>query len=98
MKQSWYCFSSFFQSLNTTECIGKGGTTILATTDATYSGLGLWADLGWQGYDGYYFTIGAKAGTSMKLSEDDKTDEILDLSDHKSTVIVIGKFINHRQV
>ena len=36
-------------------------------------------------YNGYYFTIGAKAGTSMKLSEDDKTDEILDVLDHKST-------------
>ena len=85
MKQSWYCFNSPFQSLNPTECSGKEGTTIKATTESTYSGIGLWADLGWQGYDGYYFTIGAKAGTSMKLSEDDKTDEAIDVYDHKST-------------
>ena len=84
MKQSWYCFNSPFQSLNPTECSGKEGTTIKATTESTYSGIGLWADLGWQGYDGYYFTIGAKAGTSMKLSEDDKTDEIIDMADHQS--------------
>ena len=87
MKQSWYCFNSPFQSLNPTECSGKEGTTIKATTESTYSGIGLWADLGWQGYDGYYFTIGAKAGTSMKLSEDDKTNEILDISNHKSTAV-----------
>ena len=85
MKQSWYCFSSSWSSLNPTECSGKEGTSISASTDSTYSGIGLWADFGWQGYDGYYFTIGAKAGTSMKLSEDDKTDEILDVLDHKST-------------
>jgi hypothetical protein len=89
MKQGWYCFSSsygsYYRSLNPTECSGKEGTSISASTDSTYSGIGLWADFGWQGYDGYYFTIGAKAGTSMKLSEDDKTDEILDVLDHKST-------------
>ena len=85
MKQTWYCFSSPFTSLNPTECSGKEGTTITATTDSTYSGLGLWADLGWQGYDGFYFTIGATAGTSMKLSEDDKTAEIMDISNHQAT-------------
>ena len=83
--QSVYCFSSSFSSLNPTECSGKEGTRISATTDSTYSGLALWGDFGWQGYDGYYFTIGAKGGTSMKLSEDDKTDEIIDYSNHKST-------------
>ena len=83
--QSVYCFSSSFSSLNPTECSGKEGTRISATTDSTYSGLALWGDFGWQGYDGYYFTIGAKAGTSMKLSEDDKTDEAIDVYDHKST-------------
>ena len=71
MKQNLYSSSS--------------GTRTLTTTESTYSGLGLWADLGWQGYDGYYFTIGAKVGTSMKLSEDDKTEEIIDVADHKST-------------
>ena len=84
MTQSVYCFSSSFSSLNPTECSGKEGTRISATTDSTYSGLALWGDFGWQGYDGYYFTIGAKAGTSMKLSEDDKTDEAIDVYDHKS--------------
>ena len=83
--QSVYCWSSFFSSLNPSECSGKEGTTISASTDSTYSGLALWGDFGWQGYDGYYFTIGAKGGTSMKLSEDDKTDEIIDYSNHKST-------------
>ena len=85
LKQSVSCFSIYFQSLNPTECSGKEGTTISASTDSTYSGIALWGDFGWQGYDGYYFTIGAKAGTSMKLSEDDKTDEAIDVSDHKST-------------
>jgi len=89
MKQSWYCFSSsyssYYRSLNPSECSGKDGTSISASTDSTYSGIALWGDFGWQGYDGYYFTIGAKGGTSMKLSEDDKTEEILDVLDHKST-------------
>ena len=85
MTQSVYCFSSSFSSLNPDECSGKEGTTITASTESTYSGLGLWTDLGWQGYDGFYFTIGLKAGSSMKLSEDDKTEEIIDYSNHKST-------------
>ena len=63
----------------------SSGTYTTTTTDSTYSGLGLWTDLGWQGYDGYYFTIGARIGTSMKLSEDDKTDEIINVVDHQST-------------
>ena len=85
LKQSVPCFSSYFSSLNPTECSGKEGTTISASTDSTYSGIALWGDFGWQGYDGYYFTIGVKAGTSMKLSEDDKTNEIVAYSNHKST-------------
>jgi hypothetical protein len=68
-----------------TECSGKEGQVITASTSSTYSGIALWGDFGWQGYDGYYFTIGAKGGTSMKLSEDDKTDEAIDVYDHKST-------------
>ena len=85
MKQSQYCFTSPFDSLNPAACSGKEGTTISASADSTYSGLGLWTDLGWQGYDGYYFTIGARIGTSMKLSEDDKTDEIINVGNHQST-------------
>ena len=85
LKQSVYCWSSSFSSLNPDECSGKEGTTISASTDSTYSGLALWGDFGWQGYDGYYFTIGAKVGTSMKLSEDDKTAEIMDISNHQAT-------------
>ena len=83
LKQTIYCSSSKAETV--TECSGKAGTSISGSTDSTYSGIGLWGDFGWQGYDGYYFTIGAKGGTSMKLSEDDKTDEIIDYSNHKST-------------
>ena len=83
LKQTIYCSSSKAETV--TECSGKAGTSISGSTESTYSGIGLWGDFGWQGYDGYYFTIGAKAGTSMKLSEDDKTEEIIDISDHKST-------------
>ena len=82
LKQSVYCSSSRASSV--TECSGKTGTSISGSADSTYSGLALWGDFGWQGYDGYYFTIGAKGGTSMKLSEDDKTEEIIDVIDHKS--------------
>ena len=83
MKQRVYCTSSRASSV--TECSGKESEYVSGSTDSTYSGLALWGDAGWQGYDGYYFTIGAKAGTSMKLSEDDKTDEAIDVYDHKST-------------
>ena len=82
LKQTIYCSSSKAETV--TECSGKAGTSISGSTDSTYSGIGLWGDFGWQGYDGYYFTIGANAGTSMKLSEDDKTDEAIDVYDHKS--------------
>ena len=82
LKQTIYCSSSKAETV--TECSGKAGTYVSGSTDSTYSGIGLWGDFGWQGYDGYYFTIGAKAGTSMKLSEDDKTDEAIDVYDHKS--------------
>jgi len=85
MKQRVYCYSSPFTSLNEAKCSGFEGSYISVTTDSTYSGLALWGDAGWQGYDGYYFTIGVKAGTSMKLSEDDKTNEIVAYSNHKST-------------
>ena len=82
LKQTIYCSSSKAETV--TECSGKAGTYVSGSTDSTYSGIGLWGDFGWQGYDGYYFTIGVKAGTSMKLSEDDKTDEAIDVYDHKS--------------
>ena len=82
LKQSVYCTST--RASTVTECSGKANSYISGSADSTYSGIGLWGDFGWQGYDGYYFTIGAKAGTSMKLSEDDKTDEAIDVYDHKS--------------
>ena len=83
LKQSVYCTST--RASTVTECSGKANSYISGSADSTYSGIGLWGDFGWQGYDGYYFTIGAKVGTSMKLSEDDKTDEAIDVYDHKST-------------
>ena len=83
--QNIRCFSGLFESINPTECSGKAGSTVSNSAESTYSGIGLWVDFGWQGYDGYYFTIGVKAGTSMKLSEDDKTNEIVTYSNHKST-------------
>jgi len=83
LKQSVYCTST--RASTVTECSGKANSYISGSADSTYSGLALWGDFGWQGYDGYYFTIGAKGGTSMKLSEDDKTDEAIDVADHKST-------------
>ena len=82
MKQSIYCTE--YREENVTECSGKENQVVSGSTSSTFSGIGLWADLGWQGYDGFYFTIGLKAGTSMKLSEDDKTEEIIDVIDHKS--------------
>ena len=82
LKQSVYCTST--RASTVTECSGKANSYISGSADSTYSGIGLWGDFGWQGYDEYYFTIGAKAGTSMKLSEDDKTDEAIDVYDHKS--------------
>ena len=72
LKQSVYCTST--RASTVTECSGKANSYISGSADSTYSGIALWGDFGWQGYDGYYFTIGAKAGTSMKLSEDDKID------------------------
>ena len=83
LKQSVYCTST--RASTVTECSGKANSYISGSADSTYSGLALWGDFGWQGYDGYYFTIGAKGGTSMKLSEDDETAEAIDVADHKST-------------
>ena len=82
MKQSIYCTE--YREETVTECSGKENQVVSGSTSSTFSGIGLWTDLGWQGYDGFYFTIGLKAGTSMKLSEDDKTEEIIDVIDHKS--------------
>jgi len=83
LKQTIYCSSSKAETV--TECSGKAGTSISGSTDSTYSGIGLWGDFGWQGYDGYYFTIGEKAGISRKLAEDNKTEVAIDVGDHKST-------------
>ena len=83
MKQSIYCTE--YREETVTECSGKEDQVVSGSTSSTFSGIGLWTDLGWQGYDGFYFTIGLKAGTSMKLSEDDKTAEIMDISNHQAT-------------
>ena len=75
---------------------GGGYSDIKKTTESSYTGLGLYGVAGWQGYEGYYFTIGLKLGTSLKSSVNDKTHSVIDYSNHKS--IGINDFNNGKNI
>ena len=85
VKQSIYC-SSFNTSSNPSECSGFEGNTIKKVTESNYSGLGLFGEIGWQGYEGFYFTISVTAGASVKLSEEDNTQNVINYSNHLDKV------------
>ena len=82
--QSTYCYS-YSRSLNPSECSGYEGSTISKQTVSEFSGTVGFGELGWQGYEGYYFTIGARGGSVSKSSEVDNTDDVMDISNHKIT-------------
>ena len=42
-------------------------------------------DLGWQGNEGYYFTVSLVGGSSVKSSEEDNTRNVIDDSNHLET-------------
>ena len=61
--------------------------TTYSTTKETASeasGSVSFSEFGWQGYDGYYFTIGTRAGSINISDEVDNTDKVTDTSNHKS--------------
>ena len=93
--QSIFCDSNY-KSSNPTECTDYEGSDIKKTTESSYTGLGLYGVAGWQGYEGYYFTIGLKLGTSLKSSVNDKTHSVIDYSNHKS--IAINDFNNGKNI
>ena len=57
------------------------GTTKETVSEA--SGSVSFSEFGWQGYDGYYFTIGARGGSINISDEVDNTDKVTDTSNHK---------------
>ena len=80
--QDIYCYS-YFTSSNPAECTGFEGTRIKKTTESELSGSAGFGEIGWQGYDGYYFTVGSRGGSVSVSEETDKTDDIIDTSNHK---------------
>ena len=54
-------------------------------TDSTSSFIPVFLVGGWQGWDGYYFTINLSIGTSIVLDEEDNTNNIPDYSNHRFT-------------
>ena len=81
-KQKIYC-SNYFS--NPTECNGYEGSYIKKETESKYSGLASFGELGWQGYQGYYFTVSLVCGSSVKSSEEDNTRKVIDDSNHLET-------------
>jgi len=80
-KQEEYCSSS--SAYNISECSGFEGSSIKKTTVSKLSGSAGFSEFGWQGYDGYYFTVGVRAGSVNISEEEDNTDKILEVSNHK---------------
>ena len=56
--------------MNPSESSGFEGETISKQTISEFSGSVSFGETGWQGYDGYYCTIG-KGGSVLKSSETD---------------------------
>ena len=84
VSQSTYC-NADNTDLNQSECSVFEGDTISKQTISEFSGSVNFGEIGWQGYDGYYFTIGARGGSVSKSSETDNSDNIMDVSNHKIT-------------
>ena len=84
VNQDVYC-SSIHTSGNPIECRGFEGTSIQKETKSTYTAGSTWISVGWQGYEGYYFTIGIMAGSDFAINEKDNTDQVIDTANHKST-------------
>jgi len=83
--QSIYCYSSFFSTLNPPECSGYEGSTLKHQTISEGSGSVGFGEIGWQGHEGYYFTIGLRGGSVFIESETDNTEKVIDYSDDKIT-------------
>ena len=83
--QSIYCYSSFFNILNPSECSGFEGSNLKRQTISEGSGSVGFGEIGWQGYEGYYFTVGLRSGSVFIESETDNTENVIDFSDQKIT-------------
>ncbi len=81
--QSITCFT--LTALNPSICTGKEGSTLAQTTTSELSGTAVFGEVGWQGGNGLYFTLGARAGSVSVAEETDRTDEVLDVSDDRQT-------------
>ncbi len=75
-----YC-STIDQENNHEDCKGQEGEMIYIRNPSSLSGLSLYGETGWQGYDGYYFTIGLRLGATAAFSEDNNTDDVPEESD-----------------
>ena len=84
VSQDIYCYI-YSTSLNPSECSGYEGTNISKTTESTYTASATWGTLGWQGWDGYYFTIALMLGSDSGAQEVDNTGKVIDYANHKTT-------------
>jgi len=84
VNQNVYCYS-YYTSLNPSECSGYEGSYLKQQTLSEGTGSAGFGEFGWQGYEGYYFTIGVRAGGVSLASETDNTDKVIDYSNHKLT-------------
>ena len=70
-----YC-SSLLKEENHKDCGDQTLKWITVKNSSSFSGLSFYGEAGWQGYDGYYFTIGLRLGISLALSEDNNTADV----------------------
>ena len=83
VNQSIYCYSSFFTIINPPECSGYEDSTISKETSSEAFGRVGFGEIGWQGYEGYYFTFGLREGSVFIESENNNTEKVIDYSDHR---------------
>ena len=85
VNQNVYCYEEPLTYDNPSECAGREGSEIHPQTNSSYSAISIWGTVGWQGYAGYYFTVGYLAGVDYVLSQENNTDHVIDRSNYKST-------------
>jgi hypothetical protein len=84
VEQDIYCYQ-FLVEDNPPECNGNEGNRIDKETESTYTASSAWGTIGWQGHDGFYFTIGLMAGSNFGEEEEDNTDKLIDHDDDIET-------------
>lgn len=59
----------------------QGATSVTSTTNF----IPVFFDGGWQGWDGYYFTVNLQLGFTVETSSDDRTSSVPNISNQQST-------------